>query len=128
MESMSRFFASILLLSFLNVGLASAQTDVSGPRSVGSDSIQVTLKKVQLEIVDSETNIKEGLTPRLKPTGGTEAQIWFTLGFMLESCHIREVERVGSDHPSLGSTVHDITIRCHYKASEFRSALRDMLK
>lgn len=96
--------------------------------SISPDSIQVTLKKVQLDIVNSEANMEDGLTPSLQPTGGKEAQIWFTLGFMLNSCRVETIERVGSDHPSMGSTVHDITFHCHYKASEFRSALRDMLK
>lgn len=125
---MSRFLAGLLVTLLLSTGLTSAQSHISGPRSISSDSIQVTLKKVQLEIVDSETNLEDGLTPSLRPTGGKEAQIWFTLGFMLDSCRIEAIERVGSDHPSMGSTVHDITFHCHYKASEFRSALRDMLE
>lgn len=125
---MSRFLACLLVSLLLSTGLTSAQNHISGPRSISPDSIAVTLKKVQLEIVDSETNLDDGLTPSLRPTGGKEAQIWFTLGFMLNSCHVQTIERVGSDHPSLGSTVHDITFHCHYKASEFRSALQDMLE
>lgn len=125
---MSRFLATLLLAPLVLPLHASAQESVQGPKSISPDSIQVTLKNVRLEIVSSETNLEQGLTPTLKPTGGKEAQIWFTLGFMLDSCQVKSLRRVGSDQPSLGSTIHDITFRCHYKASEFRSALQDMLQ
>jgi hypothetical protein len=125
---MSRFLATLFLAALILPLHASAQEHVQGPQSISADSIQVTLQDVQLEIVSSETNLERGLTPTLTPTGGKEAQIWFILGFMLDSCRVQSMRRVGSDQPSLGSTIHNITFRCHYKASEFRSALRDMLE
>ena len=126
--SMSRLLATLLLAALILPLHAKAQSHVEGPKSISPDSIQVTLQDIQLDIVSSETNLEQGLTPTLKPTGGKEAQIWFTLGFMLDSCRVESMRRVGSNQPTLGSTIHDITFRCHYKASEFRSALQDMLE
>ena len=127
---MSKSLPALLFACILLVLPAHAQDHVQGPRSISSDSIEVTISDVQLKVVGPDETVQDKITPTLKPSGGTEAQIWFTLGFMLESCRVRDIDRMDADsqHPSMGSTLHDITFRCHYKASEFRSALRDMLQ
>ena len=121
-----------LLLLFVTplffVFSAHAQEHVLGPQSISQDSIQVTITEVKLKVVGSEDTMSDGFTPTIQPTGGREARIWFTLGFMLDSCRIAEKTRVESAQPSKGSTLHNFTFHCHYKASEFRSALTDVLK
>jgi len=127
---MSKSLATLLLASVFLIAPANAQKNVQGPRSISEDSIEVTIVETQLKIVGPDQTVQDQLTPQLEPPTGIEAQIWFTLGFMLDSCRVKVIERVDSksEHPSTGSTLHDITFRCHYKASEFRSALRDMLQ
>ena len=125
---MPKFLALILVATPLLSLSAQAQEHVLGPRSISEDSIQVTITEVQLKILGSEETMGDGFTPTLKPTGGRRARIWFTLGLMLDSCRVDQKQRVDSSQPSMGSTLHNITFHCHYKASEFRSALSDMLK
>jgi hypothetical protein len=125
---MPKVLATLTVAVLLLSSPATAQDHVQGPRSISSDSIKVTLTDVRLRVAGPNDNISESLTPTLEPSGSKEAQIWFTLGFMLDSCRIKTMERIDSEHPSLGSTLHDITFHCHYKASEFRSALKDMLE
>jgi hypothetical protein len=125
---MSKPFTFVLAASLYLAAPAQAQEHVLGPRSISEDSIQVTITEIQLKVVGSEDRMGDGLTPALRPSGDKEAQIWFALGFMLDSCRVAKKQRVDSTQPSLGATLHNITFHCHYKASEFRSALSDMLK
>jgi hypothetical protein len=119
---------AILLVSLPLAVPVQAQEHVLGPRSISEDSIQVTITEVKLRVVGSDDQIGDGVTPTLVPPGGQDARIWFTLGFMLDSCRLVKKQRVNPSQPSTGSTLHNITFHCHYKASEFRSALSDMLK
>ena len=123
-----KFFSIVFVAPLVFVLSAQAQEHVLGPQSISEDSIQVTITDVKLKVVGSEDTMSDGFTPTIQPTGDREARIWFTLGFMLDSCRIAEKTRVESAQPSKGSTLHNFTFHCHYKASEFRSALTDVLK
>ena len=125
---MTKYLATLFVAFLLVASPAVAQSHVQGPRSISSDSIKITLTDVRLRVAGPDDRMKDSLTPSLEPSGGKEAQIWFTLGFMLDSCRVQAMERIDSDHPSMGSTLHNVTFHCHYKASEFRSALKDMLE
>jgi hypothetical protein len=124
----SKLLSVLFVAPLFLVLSAQAQKHVLGPQSISEDSIQVTITEIKLKVVGSDDTMSDGFTPTMQPTGGREARIWFTLGFMLDSCRIAEKTRVESAQPSKGSTLHNVTFHCHYKASEFRSALTDVLK
>lgn len=115
------FLAALLPLS------AFGQKHVEGPRKVSSDSIEVTVSQVRLHVVNSQLEFANSPTPRIYPTGSRESQIWFSLGFMLDSCRVAEFDRINSTKEKKGSTINNVTFRCHYKASEFRSAINDLM-
>jgi len=106
---------------------AFGQKQVEGPRKVSPDSIEVTVTSVRLHVANSQLEFANSPTPRMYPTGSRESQIWFSLGFMLDSCRVAEFERVNSTKEQKGSTTNNVTFRCHYKASEFRSAINDLM-
>jgi hypothetical protein len=106
---------------------AFGQKQVEGPRKVSADSIEVKITNVRLEVANSQLEFANSPTPRMYPTGSRESQIWFSLGFMLGSCRVAEFERVHSTKEKQGPTTNNVTFRCHYKASEFRSAISDLM-
>jgi hypothetical protein len=124
---MTRILLPVLIVLFLPVD-ASGQGTVKGPYQVSDDSIEVTITEVKLTVATSRLEFGDTSTPNLRPTGSTEAQIWFALGFLLDSCRVKKFQRVDSDSIEKGATVHNATFRCHYKASEFRSAVRDLVE
>lgn len=124
---MSRRILLLLIPCVLIPTSLLAQKQVQGPRKVTSDSIEVTVTGVRLHIADSQLNFAKSARPNLYPTGSREAQIWFSIGFMLDSCRIKSFERVESGQAKSGTTTNNLTFRCHYKASEFRSAIDDLM-
>jgi len=124
---MSRHVFILLIPCLLIPASAFAQKQVQGPRKVTSDSIEVTVTGVRLRIANEQLEFANAASPTLYPTGSREAQIWFSIGFMLDSCRIRKFERVESGQAKSGTTTNNLTFRCHYKASEFRSAINDLM-
>ena len=125
---MPKFLPILLVASLSLAAPTQAQEHVLGPRSVSEDSIQVTITEVRLKVVNSDDRMSDGLTPTLEPAGGENARIWFALGFMLDSCRVVQKKRIDASQPNTGSTLQNITFRCHYKASEFRSAINDVIQ
>jgi hypothetical protein len=124
---MSRHIFLFLIPCLLIPASAFAQKQVQGPRKVTSDSIEVTVTGVRLRVANEQLDFANAASPTLYPTGSREAQIWFSIGFMLDSCRIQKFERVESGQAKSGTTTNNLTFRCHYKASEFRSAINDLM-
>ena len=124
---MTRFLLLYLVPCLLIPTSAFAQKQVQGPRKVTDDSIEVTVTGVRLHVADEQLDFANAARPSLYPTGSREAQIWFSIGFMLDSCRIKKFERVESGQAKSGTTTNNLTFRCHYKASEFRSAINDLM-
>ena len=124
---MSRHILLLLIPCLLLPASALAQKQVKGPRKVTSDSIEVTVTGVRLNVADSQLNFGDSPTPQLYPTGSRQAKIWFSIGLMLNSCRVADFERVETGQAESGTTTNNLTFRCHYKASEFRSAINDLM-
>ena len=124
---MSRHIFLFLLPCLFFSADALAQKQVKGPRKVTSDSVEVTVTGVRLRVANQQLDFANAGEPALHPTGSREAKIWFSIGFMLNSCRVSKFERVSTDQAKSGTTTNNLTFRCHYKASEFRSAVKDLM-